>query len=228
VVFRCQAERTRLARELHDTVTQEIFTASMLAESIPLVWERRPTEAEAGLRQLHQLTRGALASLRALLLELRPAVLEQKSLPDLLRQLGEAMTTRAGVPILVTISDEHLQLPNVVKVAFYRIAQEALMNTVKYAHPRNISVRLRAPAEGAIQLEIQDDGQGFEVSDVPAGHFGVTMMRERARAVGATLRLTSRRDRGTRVAVKWTENASAAPAHHGDAALRRALRGVPL
>lgn len=198
-------ERNRLARELHDTVTQEIFTASVLSESIPKVWERHREEAEANLHQVHRLIRGALAALRALLLELRPAVLEQKSLDELLQQLAEVMSTRSGAPIELTIDDDCPPIPIPVKVAFYRIAQEALMNTAKYANAHNIVVRLRSlPADEAIQLEIQDDGQGFNTSAIPAGHFGLGMMRERARAANARLRLTTRPGRGTRVTLRWT------------------------
>ncbi|HKS69459.1 MAG TPA: sensor histidine kinase, partial [Ktedonobacterales bacterium] len=204
-------ERNRLARELHDTVTQEIFTASVLSESIPRVWEHHRAEAEASLGEVHRLIRGALAALRALLLELRPAVLEQKPLDELLQQLAEVMATRANVPIDLTISDDCPPIPNAVKVAFYRIAQEALMNTAKYAHAQRVAVRLRRlrGAHEAIQLEVQDDGQGFDPGAIPAGHFGLGMMRERARAAGATLRITSRPEQGTRVAVRWSEKADA-------------------
>jgi PAS domain S-box-containing protein len=199
-----EAERNRLARELHDTVTQEIFTASVLAESIPQVWDHHRDAAEASLRQVRQLTRSALAALRALLLELRPAVLEQRTLADLLRQLGEIMTTRTGTPIDLTIDDHCPPTPLSVKVAYYRIAQEALMNAAKYANAQHINISLRYLAdEGDIQLVVRDDGQGFDASAVPAGHFGLGMMRERARAAGASLRITSQRDRGTRVAVRW-------------------------
>lgn len=212
-----ERERNRLARELHDTVTQEIFTASVLAESIPLVWEHHRAEAEANLRQLYLLTRGALAALRALLLELRPKVLEQKALPELLRQLGEAMTPRSGVPIALTIADDcavelaNGVLPTEVKVAFYRIAQEALMNAAKYAQAHAITMHLHGlpVADGrrsGVQLEIRDDGRGFATRAVPPGHFGLGMMRERARTVGATLRITTRPGRGTRVTVKWAHS----------------------
>lgn len=200
-------ERNRLARELHDTVTQEIFTASMLSESIPRIWEHHRAEAEASLGEVHRLIRGALAALRALLLELRPAVLEQKALDELLQQLAEVMATRANVPIDLTIADDCPPIPNAVKVAFYRIAQEALMNTAKYANPQHVAVRLRRlrGAHEAIQLDVQDDGQGFDPGAIPAGHFGLGMMRERARAAGATLRISSRPQQGTRIAVKWSQ-----------------------
>lgn len=208
-----ETERNRLARELHDTVTQEIFIASVLAESIPRVWEQHRTEAEENLRHLHQLTRGALAALRALLLELHPAVLEQRTLEDLLRQLGEAMTTRSGVTIALAIEDGCPPIPSAVKVAFYRIAQEALTNAAKHAHARTITVRLRyLQAANALQLEIRDDGQGFETSAIPPGHFGMSMMRERAHAVGARLRIKSRHEQGTHVTVQWAKNRRMVPA----------------
>lgn len=208
-----EAERNRLARELHDTVTQEIFTASVVAEAIPRVWEQRRNEALEQLEHLHQLTRSALAGLRALLLELRPAVLEKKTLADLLDQLREVMAIRTPAPIVLTISDDCPPLPMPVKITFYRIAQEALMNAAKYANARNITVRLRCrQADESIQLDIQDDGQGFDASAVPAGHFGIGMMRERARAVGATLRITSQSEHGTHIALKWREKRDDSPA----------------
>ncbi|HEX2349423.1 MAG TPA: PAS domain S-box protein [Ktedonobacterales bacterium] len=222
-----EAERNRLARELHDTVTQEIFTASMVAEAIPRVWGQHQDAAEAQLEHLHQLTRSALAGLRALLLELRPAVLEKKTLADLLDQLREVMAIRTHAPIALAISGDCPPMPMPVKITFYRIAQEALMNAIKYANARNITVRLRyRQADEAIQLDIQDDGQGFEAGATPAGHFGIGMMRERARAVGATLRITSQRQRGTHIALKWREKGEDSPAGRTYATTGRARRGA--
>src|SRR5258708_25102285 len=88
-------ERNRLARDLHDAVTQVIFSANLMAEALPLVWERDPDEGKRGLEQLRLLTPGALADMRTLLFELRPAALLDKPLPDLLRQLAEPMVTRS-------------------------------------------------------------------------------------------------------------------------------------
>jgi PAS domain S-box-containing protein len=199
-----EAERNRIARELHDTVTQEIFSASLLAQAIPRIWEQHRAEAERSLHGLYQITRGALAALRALLLELRPSALEQTALAELLRQLGDAMANRAGVPITLTVTDDFPPLPAEVKFALYRIAQEALANAAKHAAAHRITMRLVGrPGGGAIQLEVRDDGQGFEPGAVPAGHFGIGMMQERARSVGATLRIRSRIGQGTRVLVEW-------------------------
>ena len=88
------------------------------------------------------------------------------------------------------------------------------MNAAKYAQAREITVRLRhLRAEASIQLEIQDDGQGFEMSAIPAGHFGIGMMRERARAAGATLRISSRPEQGTRISIRWAAKEAATSAN---------------
>jgi signal transduction histidine kinase len=233
------AERDRLAHELHDTVTQEIFSASLLAESITRNWREHRAEAEAALHQLPALTRGALAGLRVLLLELRPTTLDDLPLSALLRQLAEAMSTRAKVPIAVSVwitgtdasaSDgadgAKLVLPPDVKVVFYRVAQEALMNAAKHANARAISVQLRTRGAGkgkgrgrgnakgrkgtgmqgrrsTLELEIDDDGQGFDPTAIPAGHFGLAMMRERALTVDATLQVRSQPGQGTQIVAAW-------------------------
>src|SRR5260370_22546552 len=197
------AERNWLARELHDTVTQEIFSASLLAQSIPRLWEPHPSAAEHALEELHKLTRGALAGLRMLLFELRPVTLEQVPLPDLLRQLGEVMSTRAGMPVAVRVEGaDALLLPTAVKLALYRVAQEALSNAARHARAHAISVHLRQRRTGRIVLEVENDGSGFDPVHVSAVHFGLAMMRERAQGIGATLRVTSRPRISTRVMVE--------------------------
>ncbi|HEV2459206.1 MAG TPA: PAS domain S-box protein [Ktedonobacterales bacterium] len=201
-------ERNRIARELHDTVTQEIFSASLLAQAVPRLWECHRVEAERSLNELHGITRGALAALRSLLLELRPAVFEQKALEDLLRQLADAMTARAGVPIAVSVRDEPAPVPNAVKFAFYRIAQEALTNAAKHAAAHRITVRLSGGRDGqGVQLAVHDDGQGFDIRAVQAGQFGIGLMRERAHAIGATLHIRSRVGQGTRIVAAWSVDA---------------------
>jgi PAS domain S-box-containing protein len=200
-------ERNRLARELHDTVTQEIFSASLLAESLPRNWQTQRAVAEASLQQLHGLTRGALAGLRVLLLELRPSELEHMPLAQLLRQLGAALSSRAGGGIAVKLDDCREDvvdaLPIEVKVALYRIAQEALTNAAKHAAARSITVHLRTTRTGGLVLEITDDGRGFDSEAIPAGHFGLAIMHERAQAMGATVRVQSHPGQGTRVVVAW-------------------------
>jgi signal transduction histidine kinase len=207
------AERTRLAHELHDTVTQEMYSAVLLAESITRNWQGHRAEAEMALKQLPGVIRGALAGLRTLLFELRPATLEHLPLSALLRQLGEAMSLRADVPIAVRLndsegasSDVEPPLPPAVKVVFYRVAQEALMNAAKYARAHAISVQLRTRGRGTrstIELEIADDGRGFDPSAISAGHFGLVIMRERAHDVGATVQIRSQPGQGTQIVAVW-------------------------
>lgn len=195
-------ERTRLARELHDAVTQTLFSASLIAEVLPHLWRGDPVEAEKSAEELRQLTRGALAEMRALLLELRPAVLTQSRFEDLLRQLSEALMGRARLPIDLHISGTH-KLPPDVQVALYRITQEALNNLVKYAHASRVTIDLQMGA-GGVHLRIQDDGVGFDATHPRPGSLGQSIMRERAESIGAELDVRSAPGEGTCVTVLWT------------------------
>jgi len=207
------AERSRLARDLHDAVTQPLFSASLIAEVLPWLWERDSEEGRRRLEELRQLTRGALAEMRTLLLELRLSALIDAELGDLLRQLAESITGRAQLPVAVEVEGQ-CALPPTVKVALYRIAQEALNNVTKHAGASRVSVRLRcapplSPSQareikgGEVELCISDDGRGFEPEDVPPKSLGLGIMRERAEAIGATLEIKSRVGHGTEVVVVW-------------------------
>ena len=201
------AERSRLARDLHDAVTQTLFSASLIADILPRLWEKNPAEARQRLEQVRQLTRGALAEMRTLLLELRPSVLEEASLDELLRQLAEAAAGRTMLQIDLEIGQD-CEIPFATKEAFYRIAQEALNNVVKHADAQHVTIGLRcsapdAPQEGQIELWVADDGKGFDATQIPPEHLGVGIMHERAEGIGAALRLTTVQGSGTRVHVVW-------------------------
>ena len=141
--------------------------------------------------------------MRTLLLELRPAALEETSLPDLLKQLAEATTGRSGVKVAIDI-DSSCSLPIPVRVALYRIAQESLNNVVKHARARHVSVILQH-GHDRIALSVRDDGQGFKPSAVPQGHLGIGIMLERAQAVGARLVIESQLGAGTLIMVTWPD-----------------------
>jgi signal transduction histidine kinase/ligand-binding sensor domain-containing protein len=194
-------ERSRLARELHDAVTQTLFSASLLAEALPATWEKDPQGGRGLLQDLRSLSRGALAEMRTLLLELRPAALLETPLGDLLKQLGEAASGREGIPIQVQVEGQ-ADLPPDVHVALYRITQEALNNVVKHARAHQGFVRLSFPFEG-ILLSISDDGRGFDPSQVPHNRLGLGIMQERAQAIGASLFIESQPGQGTRVTILW-------------------------
>jgi len=207
-------ERSRLARDLHDAVTQTLFSASLIAEVLPRIWERNPDEGRHRLEELRELTRGALAEMRTLLLELRPAALADAELGDLLRQLAESITGRARVPVTVAVEGE-CTLPPEAKVALYRIAQEALNNVAKHAGASQATVSLRCtppfPPEiggeqrGSVEFHVSDDGRGFDPESIPPESLGLGIMRERAEAIGATLVIESQVGQGTRVVVIWKD-----------------------
>jgi GAF domain-containing protein len=194
-------ERQRLARELHDAVTQTLFSASLIAEAVPPLWETDQDEGRQLLQDLRQLTRGALAEMRTLLMELRPAALVEANLPDLVRQLGESVTGRTGVPVSVSV-DGDVAPPDEVHVALYRITQEALNNIVKHAQASQVVVSLQCTPRG-VNLEVNDNGRGFDTSDIEPGELGLGIMHERAKAIGASLNIESQLGHGTQIRAVW-------------------------
>ena len=195
------AERSRLARELHDAVSQTLFSATLIADVLPRLWKRKPEEGRRRLEELRELTRGALAEMRTLLLELRPAALTEAVLIDLLRQLAESVTGRARIPVIVG-SEGDCQLPPEVKVALYRIAQEALNNVVKHARARSATIFLECTVD-RVCLDIEDDGRGFDPTAIGPEHLGLGIMQERADTIGAQLEIQTSPEDGTRVRVVW-------------------------
>jgi len=204
-------ERSRLARDLHDAVTQTLFSASLIGEVVPTLWESDKEEGRQLLKELRQLTRGALAEMRTLLLELRPAALAEASLDELLRQLAEGVTGRTGVPVSVTVEGQY-EVPPDVHVALYRIAQEALNNVVKHAQASQVGVsllctslpdRIEGERRERVELRVSDDGRGFDPSSVPPDRLGLGIIHERAQAVGATVEIESEPGHGTQIIVVW-------------------------
>ncbi len=200
------AERNRLARELHDAVTQTLFSTSLIAEVLPDLWAMNPEEGKRRARELRDLTRGALAEMRTLLLELRPKALAEIPLPDLVHQLSDAFIGRARVPVIVEVEGQR-PLPADVQVVFYRVAQEALNNVGKYAHAHQVDVRLHF-SPGPVILQVRDDGAGFELKGISGDHLGLRIMQERADAIGAELEIASGIGQGTQIRLTWDEKHS--------------------
>jgi PAS domain S-box-containing protein len=195
-------ERQRLARNLHDAVNQSLFSAGLIAEVLPRLWERDPVEARRSLEDLRRLTRGALAEMRALLAELRPTTLTDTDLGELLHLLANAFTGRTNIPVALVVTGEG-HLPVEPQVAFYRICQEALNNIAKHANASQVEIGLKY-APGVVELSIRDNGRGFGTAElIPSGHYGLSMMRERAEATGVVLTITSQTGKGTEVAICW-------------------------
>lgn len=198
------ADRTRLARDLHDAVTQTLFSASLTAEVLPELWEMDVQEAKKSTEELRQLTRGALAEMRTLLLELRPSTLTQTRLADLITQLCEAFIGRSRLPIKLNIQGD-CQLPAEVQVAIYRIAQESLNNVFKYARATQVDVNLYI-SETTVNFVTCDNGIGFDMSTAKPTSLGLGIMRERAEAIGAVFQITSAPGEGSCVELTWNRN----------------------
>jgi PAS domain S-box-containing protein len=196
-------ERQRLARNLHDAVNQSLFSAGLIAEVLPRLWERDPDEGRRSLEDLRRLTRGAQADMRLLLAELRPATLTDTEMGDLLRLLGNALAGRTSIPVRVIVTGEG-KLPADVQVALYRLCQEGLNNIAKHAGASQVDLLLQYEP-GAVELRIRDNGRGFDPGQALPGHFGLSMMRERATAVGATLSINSQAGHGAEIVIRWVE-----------------------
>lgn len=196
-------ERTRLARDLHDAVTQTLFSASLLADTAPRIWEKDQTIAKQNLKQLGRLLRGALAEMRTLLFELRTEAVQDQTLGQLLGPLAEAAIARARAMVNLRIEGDR-PLPKNVTMALHRIAQESLNNVAKHAEATTVDIDLNCSPEGVV-LRISDDGRGFDPAHIPSGHMGIGIMAERAREIGAVFEIESQRGRGTQVVVTWSD-----------------------
>jgi PAS domain S-box-containing protein len=197
-------ERQRLARDLHDAVSQTLFSASLIAESLPRIAKNLPDTVRSGLKELHLLNRRALAEMRSLLLELRPKALTDTSLEELLRQLAETFISRQRIEMDMQIA-ENLNVSEDVKIALYRIVQEALNNVTKHARATEVTFYLIETPEG-LQLQIGDNGSGFDVRDTLPDNLGLSIMKERAKSVSAAFQLHSIVGQGTTVTVTLSPN----------------------
>ncbi len=192
-------ERSHLARELHDSVTQALFSMTLLSRSIELLLVKDPAQVPGKLSSLRELQREALAEMRALIFELRPGNVEENGLIQALRTHSAALSGRIGLPVVVE-GDLAVRPSLDCEEGLYRIAQEALHNVVKHAGAKQVRVEVGRVADG-IHLRVIDDGRGFDPTAVPDGHLGLAGMQSRAERLGGTLTVASMRDRGTTIDV---------------------------
>jgi signal transduction histidine kinase len=193
-------ERQRLARELHDSVTQSLYGISLQTEAASRALAAGDANpAATNLREIGETTREALGEMRLLLFELRPPLLEERGLMGALESRLGAVEARAGLTTeLHSATDE--RLPPEIEQELYRLAQEALNNVLKHAQARHVSVQLNVLPDRTV-LEIADDGVGFEADLHGGGGFGLSGMHERAARLGAMLEVESAPGAGTRVRV---------------------------
>lgn len=193
------SERNRLALELHDVVSQKLFSLVLSAEAAATLLDRDVPAARVQIDRLQQLAREALDELRLLILELRPPDLERDGLAGALRKEVDMLRRLHDVEILIDVQDgagAGAQDPDVL-----RIAQEALHNALRHAAPDRVSVRVAADGDHLLVVEVIDDGSGFEPGDAElrSKHLGLTSMEERARSIGGRLELRSAPGAGTTV-----------------------------
>jgi PAS domain S-box-containing protein len=193
-------DRQRLARDLHDAVSQTLFSSVLITETLPQVLQKSKEDALEYLRDLESLNRSAMAEMRVLLLELRPEQLTRMKLTDQIVHLTEAAKGRKAIQFDLALDDTR-KLPPSVRISFFRIAQEALNNIIKHSYATRVSIRLAQQAD-VVELMIQDDGRGFHPERIKAG-LGLSTMRERAQEINAKLRIQSSDGEGTIIVVTW-------------------------
>jgi signal transduction histidine kinase len=196
------AERNRLANELHDTISQTLWSMSLISERLPAIWEIDKDEGQRSLTTLHQLAQNALTEMRSLLLELHPSSHIDTQLGDLIRQAAKIVADRSGLNISVSIENQD-PIPPDVHFALYRVVQEALNNVALHASASHVEIYYDSRA-GQIDLTVQDDGIGFDRANIDPGRLGLSIMSDRVRNIGGTLETISHKASGTLIKVNWT------------------------
>jgi signal transduction histidine kinase len=197
-------ERQRLSRELHDSVSQALFSMTLHARAAERHFAAAGLAADspaaAEVAKLRELTAGALAEMRALIFELRPGALADEGFAAALSKQAAAMAAREQIPVEVTAPAERVTLTPAVEEHLYRLALEALHNALKHADATHLRVTIAAD-DSSVTVVVDDNGVGFDPTVPHPGHLGLETMRDRAAACGGTLRIDSAPTMGTRVTV---------------------------
>ncbi len=193
-------ERERIARELHDSLSQRLYAAAFNAEAVSLA-ARGDAEAARGAAKIRMLVLSTLAEMRTLLFDLQPDVLTKQSFPDLVTQLCVSVAEIYQRPVDLVIVHDEPGVPTAPKLALYRIVQESLGNALRHSDATKVGVTIDVDVDG-VTIRVADDGIGFDPSGTGTGH-GLRNLRQRAAEIGAALDLTSRPGAGTRVSVTW-------------------------
>ena len=205
-----QEERHRLARELHDSIKQQIFVMHTAAATAQARFESDPAGASAAIDQVRKSAREAMAEMEAMLDHLRASPLENTGLVEALKKQCEALRFRTGADVRFSVGElpPSETLPPGAQQAIFRVAQEALANVGRHARAKLVTVTLDS-TPGSVQLRVDDDGVGFDPAQPPAG-MGLGNMRARVEALGGMLALTSEPGKGTLVRVSMPREASQA------------------
>jgi signal transduction histidine kinase len=190
-------ERQRLASDLHDSVSQALFSMTLQTRALELAVQRQGGDVAGpirrGLAELKELTQSALAEMRALIFQLRPETLHEDGLVATLRRHAAAVAAQEGFEVTVQAFTDHVPLDEDTELELFRVVREAVHNGVKHAHPSHIAIRLYEPAgaSGTLVVEVADDGVGFDTDDRHPGHLGLETMRERTERMGGEFTVES-------------------------------------
>lgn len=199
-----QEERNRIARDLHDSIKQQLFNIAVSAAAVRKRWQSDPDGAVAALDDVQESARAAMVEMNAMLMQLSPAPLEKTGLVEALREQCQALAYRTGAQVNTAFGNlpPEEELPLGTQMTLFRIAQEALTNVSRHARAKQVRLRLNAyPGEKVLVLEVSDDGQGYDPAKTPAG-MGVVNMRERADHLCGTVEIGSVPGQGTTVRVE--------------------------
>jgi signal transduction histidine kinase len=195
-------ERNRIARELHDTLEQELAGITMQLDLAVDCFQQAPRVAQQALETARNMSRHSMVEARRSVWDLRCQLLEDGDLVSALAQIVAPLAPREQVKVDTKIQGSPVRLPGPVEMNLLRIGQEAVANAVKHGRARQVSIELRY-APTSVCLTVSDDGHGFAVDQgSPTGHFGLLDMRERAQSMGSQLKVESEPGSGTRVAVE--------------------------
>jgi signal transduction histidine kinase len=203
-------ERSRLARELHDSVSQALFGIVLGTRTALHRIGEQPAEAEDPMKYVLSLAEAALAEMRALIFELRPESLQQQGLINAFRKQAEALCARHKIDVRVDLDAREPDLSLELKEALYRVALEAIQNTIKHAHATRVDLTLKQ-TQDSVHLEVIDNGLGFDPKQAYPGHYGLQTMQERIVRVGGQVNISSKLGEGTTVRV-WVPAGAALPA----------------
>ena len=195
-------ERNRIARELHDTLEQELAGITMQLDLAADCFQQAPRVAQQALETARDMSRHSMVEARRSVWDLRCQLLEDGDLVSALARIVEPLVPREQTKVNFKIQGSPVRLPGPVEMNLLRIGQEAVANAVKHGRARQVFIEL-GYAPTLVCLTVSDDGQGFAAGQSsPTGHFGLLDMRERAQSMGSLLRVESEPGRGTRIAVE--------------------------
>ncbi len=194
-------ERQRIEKDLHDSISQTIFSTRVIAEILPDLWQRDQAEALKQIKKIKMLTTESQKEMRRMLLELRPESFAEEDLDELLGQLINSVKLRSNMDIKMEVIGGY-DIKGQIKEAVYRITQEALNNCMKHSGASAVKISLEY-FPNKLTLTIEDNGKGFDVEKVDKNKYGLFIMRDRAISVNADLKVTSKKGEGTKVELDY-------------------------